>query len=223
MLLDAFGSVIDFITQIGSKLGLGWISVIGLSLTLFTVIVSFLCTQFSLEIKTARAVEKINLYLESNPFINDDNLVEFNKLMKRVPQSMRLAWQQFMVNRDKKPSEFFNENDCIEKPFKASGYKTQLVVVRTGIICTALLSFVFSCGAISGTGITMSQVLLESALLGFAELLVGESYILFLNARRNSSLSDLYYNFASFQKYLDRATTTLPEYIDYEILFTRKE
>lgn len=221
MLLDAFSSVVNFIIDAGHKLGLSWISVIALGLTLITFVISFVVTQFSIELKTARAVEKINLYLESNPFINEENLVEFNKLMKNIPSTMRLQWQQYMVNRDKKPSEFFTEHNCVEKPFEASTYKTQIVAVRSCLVGIAVLAFIFSAGNISGT--SMGQVLMQCGLLSGAIALLGEVYVLFLKARRNSALADLYYNFANFQKYLDRATTTLPAYIDYEILFTRKE
>ena len=224
MLLDAFSSVVDFIVQVGSYLGLSWIAVAGLSIMLVAFIISFLCTQFSIELRTTRAIEKLNLYLESNPFINDENLVEFNKLMKKIPSPMRVQWQQFMVNRDKKPSEFFSEENCIEKPFKVSSYKNHVGAVRTCLICVSILAFVLSCGALINVGATnLATVLVESLLLSLALYFVGELYILFLKVRRNSSISDLYYNFANFQKYIDRAVTTLPDYVDYEILFTRKE
>ena len=224
MLLDAFSSVVDFIVQVGSYLGLSWIAVAGLSIMLLTFIISFLCTQFSIELRTTRAIEKLNIYLESNPFINDENLVEFNKMMKKIPSPMRVQWQQFMVNRDKKPSEFFSEENCIEKPFKVSSYKNHVGAVRTCLICVSILAFVLSCGALINVGATnLATVLVESLLLSLALYFVGELYILFLKVRRNSSISDLYYNFANFQKYIDRAVTTLPDYVDYEILFTRKE
>lgn len=224
MLLDAFSSVVDFIVQVGSYLGLSWIAVAGLSIMLLTFIISFLCTQFSIELRTTRAIEKLNIYLESNPFINDENLVEFNKMMKKIPSPMRVQWQQFMVNRDKKPSEFFSEENCIEKPFKISSYKNHVGAVRTCLICVSILAFVLSCGALINVGTTnLATVLVESLLLSLALYFVGELYILFLKVRRNSSISDLYYNFANFQKYIDRAVTTLPDYVDYEILFTRKE
>lgn len=224
MLLDAFSSVVDFIVQVGSYLGLSWIAVAGLSIMLVAFIISFLCTQFSIELRTTRAIEKLNLYLESNPFINDENLVEFNKLMKKIPSPMRVQWQQFMVNRDKKPSEFFSEENCIEKPFKVSAYKNYIGGVRTCLICVSILAFILSCGALINVGATnLATVLVESLLLSLALYFVGELYILFLKVRRNSAVSDLYYNFANFQKYIDRAVTTLPDYVDYEILFTRKE
>ena len=224
MLLDVFDSVVGVINDLGSQLGLSWIAVIAFSLLLVTLIISFFSTVFSLEIKTVRAVEKLNAYLESNPFINDENLVEFNKLMKKVPAPMRAQWQQYMVNRDKKPSEFFSEHNCIEKPFKASGYQNHIIAVRTVIICLAILSFVFSCGALSGVaGLSLANIISQSLLLPLIIVFIGVIYTLFLKARRNGAISDLYMIFMNFQHALDRAVTTLPDYVDYEILFTRKE
>ena len=144
MLLDVFESIINLFGQVSETIGLSLLAVAGLSLMLLTIVVSFLVTQFSIEIKTAKAVEKINKYLELNPFITDENLVEFNKLMKHIPAPMRLQWQQYMVNRDKKPSEFFTEHNCIEKPFKTSAYASQIVAVKVFTVCISILVFLFS-------------------------------------------------------------------------------
>ena len=223
MLLDIFDTIIGGINQVGQVLGLSWIAVISLSLLLVTIIISLVATIFSSEVKTARAVEKLNVYLESNPFINDENLVEFNKLMKKIPSQLRVQWQQFMVNRDKKPSAFFTEDNCIEKPFKASGYKNHITAVRATIVCLSILSFIFSIGAVANTASTLSAVLVNSLLLPLAILFVGELYLLILKSRRNNAISELFGIFPNFQHALDRAVTTLPDYVDYEILFTRKE
>ena len=174
MLLDIFDTIIGGINQAGQTLGLGWIAIIALSLLLVTIIISLIATIFSSEVKTTRAVEKLNVYLESNPFINDENLVEFNKLMKKIPAPMRVQWQQYMVNRDKKPSEFFTEDNCIEKPFKASGYKNHITAIRTIIICLSILSFIFSIGAVLNTASTFATVLVQSLLLPLVILFVGE-------------------------------------------------
>jgi len=226
MSLDIFSTIIETIGAWAEAIGLGWIVVIGLSLILLAIIISFVCTQFSIELKTLRAVNRVNKYLELNPFVSEDNLVEFNKLMKRIPSTMRKQWQEFMVSRDKKPSEFFTDQNCIERPFKASSYQSHMAGVRTSIICISLISFIFASSYfVSGESNTQISFLniVSIFFLSAVSLAVGELYLLFLKARRNSIISDVYENFSSFQKYIDRATSTLPEYIDYEILFTRKE
>lgn len=223
MLLNIYDTVVGAISQLGQNLGLTWISVFALSLLLVTLIASFVGTFFTRELKTIRAVEKLNSYLEQNPFINDENLVEFNRLMKKIPAALRTQWQRFMVNRDKKPSEFFNEDKCIDKPLKASGFKTHLIVVRTIIICIAIVAFVFCVGAIANQSSGLAVVIIQSLLLPLIIVLLGELYLMFLKARRNRAISDLYSVYPNLQHALDRAVTTLPDYVDYEILFTRKE
>ena len=52
---------------------------------------------------------------------------------------------------------------------------------------------------------------------------IGHLFVAFLNARHTAIMSDLYYSFQQFEKNLDIACKTLPEVIDYEILFTKKE
>ena len=225
MYLGVFESIVQTIGEWSSKIGLDWIVVAGLALVMLTIIISFIATEFSIEVKTAKAINAINKYLELNPFINEENLVEFNKLMKGIPAPLRVQWQQYMVNRDKKPSEFFTEHNCIDKPFKASGYMSQIVAVRACTICIAVLSAVFSLAYFANIYATdfSYAYILTSLLFAGVDIMVGELYLLFLKSRRNSNISDVYFTFNNMQKYLDRAVTTLPEYVDYEILFTRKE
>ena len=225
MYLGIFESIVQTIGEWSSKIGLDWIVVAGLALVMLTIIISFIATEFSIEVKTAKAINSINKYLELNPFINEENLVEFNKLMKSIPAPLRVQWQQYMVNRDKKPSEFFTEHNCIDKPFKASGYMSQIVAVRAFTICIAVLSSVFSLAYFANVYATdfSYAYILTSLLFAGVDVMIGELYLLFLKSRRNSNISDVYFTFNNMQKYLDRAVTTLPEYVDYEILFTRKE
>ena len=226
MLLDIFSSVIETIGSWSEAIGLGWTVVAGLGLVLLTVIISFIATQFSIEVKTIRAVNKLNKYLELNPFVNNENLVEFNKLMKKIPAPMRRQWQQYMVTRAKKPSEFFTDANCIDNPFKSSNYESHITAVKASVIVIAIVSFIFNASYfVSGATDTQFSFtnLISSVLLSSVSLVIGEIYVMFLKARRNSCISDVYANFITFQKHIDKAVTTLPEYIDYEIMFTRKE
>ena len=225
MLLETsvFDNIVKFITDTGKKIGFNWLAVIAFSLLLVTIIISFIATMFSIEAKTAKAVQRINLYLEKNPYISDENLVEFNTLMKKIPAPMRVQWQQYMVGRNQKPSTYFNEENCIEKPFRSSSYSSHVVAVEVITICIAILAFVFSCGSLADSSLLLSSVLLQSALISGFALVLGALYVLFLKSRRNALLYDLYYNFTNFKNYIDRAVTTLPDYVDYEILFTKKE
>ena len=108
MYLEIIESIIPTLGNLSASIGLALVAVIGLSMVLLPIVFSLIILQYSIEFKTSRALAKINKYLESHPYVTNENLVEFNKLMKRIPAPMRVQWQQFMVNRDKKPSEFFS-------------------------------------------------------------------------------------------------------------------
>ncbi len=227
MLLDVLSSFIEAIGNLVSTIGLGWVSVISLILLLLTVVISFVCVQHSIEVKTLKAVNRINKYLEKNPFVNEENLVEFNKLMKHIPAPMRREWQEYMVSRDKKPSDFLTEYNSIDRPFKSSAYASHIIAVRASIISIALLSALFCASYFVADSTTNGELtflnIIASLLPAIVVLILGEIYIMFLKARKNSLVSDVYFNYPTLQRYLDRAVTTLPDYIDYEILFTRKE
>jgi len=216
-----FGKVVDFITNAASKIGFNWIAVISFVALLLTIAISFVCTMFSIDVKTAKSVAKINLYLEKNPYVNEENLVEFNKLMKTIPAPMRTQWQQYMVGRNKKPSEYFTDENCVDKPFKSSSYASHVLAVKVCVIMISIVSFIFCASALQN--LSLGQVILQASLISGIVLILGSLYVLFLKARRNSMLYNLYYDFTNLKNYLDRAVTTLPDYVDYEILFTKKE
>ena len=223
MILEAsvFKSIVDFVTKTAKNIGFNWITIISFILLLLTIIISFVCIMFSIDSKTSKAVQKINLYLERNPYINEENLVEFNKLMKTIPAPMRVQWQQYMVGRNKKPSAYFTDENCIDKPFKSSSYASHVVAVKVATICISIFSFIFCASALEEAN--LGQVLLQSLLTSGMIAILGSIYVLFLKSRRNSMLYGLYYDFTNLKNYLDRAVTTLPDYVDYEILFTKKE
>ena len=54
-------------------------------------------------------------------------------------------------------------------------------------------------------------------------IFIGCVYGIYQNARQSANLSDLYQTFHIFQRLIDKAVTTMPEYVDFEVLFTAKE
>ena len=156
--------------------------------------------------------EKINDYLEINPFVNDENIVEFNRLMKKIPRPMRYQWQKYMVNRTEKPSSFLNEENCINKPFRTSGYVQTMALVKYILISVSVLVFTFSLGALYTGSDKIGYVLLRSGIVPFIICFVGALFLMYLKARRGALMGDLYYNFSTMQKYIDRAVTNFPEF-----------
>ena len=64
----------------------------------------------------------IKVLPSSNPE-NEDNLVEVNNRFKQVPKTLRYSWQEYMLNRDRQPSEYINSVTCIDQPTRSSSYK----------------------------------------------------------------------------------------------------
>lgn len=223
MVVDIFNSIVRFFENVGTLLGVDTITLIAFGLLILTITMSLIVTSFSIEIRTNNAVKRINSYLSNNPFVTNENIVEFNRLMKKIPKSMRYQWQRYMVNRSDKPSKYLSEDNCIVKPFRTSAFVQTLKQLKyvVGIICIA--SFLLTLGALYSGAESTAKVILKSSTIPLVVSAVGILFLMLLSARRNAVLSDLFYNFDSMERYLDRAVTTFPEFVDYEILFTRKE
>ncbi len=202
------------------------VAVITFAILLGLIIYRIIKSRYSTEIKTYKAITKINEYLAKNPFITDDNLVEFNRLMMRAPKTLRFQWQRYIINRDKKPSDFLSEENCISKPIRTNSYKQGLKNFKMSLflLCSFSAIFVVASQVIAGTsndGIVPTLILsLTTPVLTF---FVGYIYLIFGNILYNAVMTDLFYSFTNFQKAIDRAVINLPEAIDYEIIFTPKE
>lgn len=181
--------------------------------------------KFTTEVQTYKAVGKINEYLAKNPFITDDNLVEFNRLMMKAPKNLRFQWQRYVINRDKKPSDFLSEENCVSKPTRTNSYKQGLKNFKLSLMLICSFSAIFMLSSLF-TG-TIDTLRVGTMILSFVTPLLaffmGYIYILLSNVLYNAIMSDLLYSFVNFQKAIDRAVENLPEAIDYEIIFTPKE
>ena len=192
-------------------------------------------TRHSYELRLLKSVGKLNKYLTKTPYIEEGNLIEFNNKMKTVPQTLRYCWQEYMLNRDKMPSEYINVKSCIEQPSKTSSYTNTVRGCKMFTIVLALLSFLLGLASIGiETPIGTSNVfagnltsvivsLFVSAIIPVSIMAFGYIFVIFLNARQSAIVADLYYSFHEFQRSIDKACTKLPDFIDYEVLFTKKE
>ena len=106
--VDIFQSVINFFETIKTNFSLEYLLYIFVGLEVLTIIVFSIVAHNVYEMRLTRAVDKINAYLYEVQYINESNLIEFNNMMKRVPKTLRYHWQQYMLNRDKAPSEYMS-------------------------------------------------------------------------------------------------------------------
>lgn len=215
-------TVANFFKQMGIKIGLEMYLYVFGGLLLAGIIVAIVLVRFSYEVKTLRSVEKLNEYFKKQPFIDENNLVEFNNKIKKAPQAIRVNWQQYMLNREEGPSKYINIDSCVEKPLRTSSIDKQLKNIRIFTYCLVALSILltaFTIPSTLGIGVTIGYIAIIPAVL----ILIHTIFSLILLSWKNAAQADLYQNFHNFQRNLNKSVSTLPAYVDYEILFTAKE
>ena len=238
-----FDSIVNLLSQMGSFFGIpeyrnGLQLVMFISLGVFVLGIA-ICLVFisrTYESRLFKSVTSFNRYFKKNPFINEDNLVEVNNRFKQVPKTLRYSWQEYMLNRDRQPSEYINSTSCIDQPTRSSAYKnisntvlfiTIMVAVVTVIANLVCLFAAYEQNALNDAGknIPFTELTgwLEVLLLPLIYLFVGSFVTTFLKLFESSRYADLYYEFHEFERYLNKACSTMPSFVDYEVLFTPRE
>lgn len=225
-MVEVFKYVDKFFTSLTNYLTFNYIFVIFVGLFLLTMFIVFLSTAKSYEARLIKAVDKFNSYFIDNPHINEDNLVAFNDKMKskKVPKQLRKQWQQFVLYREDKASAYMSFENCVANPIKNSTYtrdvKLMSILAYVFSICALVLNCYYST-LFETTDLTyiLKHVLLTPSII----LLLNYIIQIFLNLRHNAIVSDLFQNYQYFEVNIDKATETIPEYVDYEVLFDRNE
>jgi|GEM_PF-2801659 len=178
----------------------------------------------SYEVRSLKAIKKITKYLESNPQVKDSTLVEFHKQMQRLPAGMRDRWHLYMLERDGAPSNYMNVEQCVERPLRYSSIISFLKQFKAGVIIISAFALLFSAAAFVALGVDPpASSTLRVSVLPLAFVIVCMLFNVIVQARYDHLCSDLYANFAVFMRNIDKATITMPDYVDYELLFTKKE
>ena len=222
-LLAVFDSIENFLATISDALEFDILMWIFLGLFVFLVILSLIRLRFTYEVRAIKSFKKINKYFLRKPYINDSNLVEFNRLMKKIPYQLRDRWQYFMLNRKGLPSEEMTLYHCVEQPIKTSNYRSTIVMLKhiTNICC--VLCVVLSFFALGSNNVMTPIALVRGLIIPALFFILCQLYIYFLNAKFNANSVDLYEYYLSFIRNLDKASASIPDYVDYELLFTDKE
>ena len=83
-------------------------------------------SSYSYELRLDRALDGLNRWLYYNQYIDESNLIEFNQKIKKSPKLLRYHWQQYMLYRDREPSHYMSEYNCIEKPLHTSSFTSNI-------------------------------------------------------------------------------------------------
>ncbi len=223
MLLGVIENISDFIYQITTNgLTSDLIFYIGLGFIIFMVLFFMIKSRYAYEGRLERSLEKINRWLFVHQQIDESNLVEFNNMIKKTPRLLRYHWQQYMLYREHEPSFYMSMYNCIEKPLHTSSYNSNIKNFIGICGATMLVTFVLSLLSYGNSPLTIESFA-NSLITPLVIMILSVLFLILLRSMQNFNLSSLYQNFHLFNRYIDKASTTIPKYVDFEILFTRKE
>jgi len=229
---NLFGSILDTLVKVAefgetmtNSLLITMLIALGLFVLCTTVCLVFISRTY--ESKLFHSVVSFNRYFKKNQFINEDNLVEVNNKFKQVPKTLRYSWQEYMLNRDRQPSEYINSVTCIDQPTRSSSYKnisnTIMFITIMISVLTTFANFMFAAYFDSVETLKTISGLYQILLVPLLILFIGLFIVVVLKLMESSRYADLYYEFHEFERYLNRACSTMPSFVDYEVLFDAKE
>ena len=222
--MNIFNEVDRFFSSLSNYIQYNEVFIIFLSLFILTILIVIISTSNAYEAKLIKAIDMFNNYFIDNPQITEDNLVAFNNKMKsrKVPKQLRKQWQQFVLYREDKASHYMSFDICVSTPIKNSSYKRDMTVMNIISYILALVAFIFNL-YISYETTELALILQRTLLCPVLILVLNFILTIFLDLRHNAIVSDLYQNYQYFEVNIDKATQTLPEYVDYEVLFDKNE
>ncbi len=222
-LLAVFDSIESFLATIADALEFDILMWVFLGIFGLLIITTLIRLRFTYEVRAIKSFKKINKYFIKKPYINESNLAEFNRLMKKIPYQLRDRWQYYMLNREGLPSGEMTLYHCVEQPIKTSNYKSTIVMLQYITNVCAVLCLILSFFAVGGSSVLTPLTFVRGLIIPAMFYILCQFYIYFLNMKFNVNSVDLYEYYLSFIRNLDKASASIPDYVDYELLFTDKE
>ena len=215
-------SIKTFLNQIFESIGIvGFLAII-LGVEALFILLFSIKTIFSYEARLKRSLDKLNKWLFTNKKIDENNIAEFNALVKKGPKRLVYYWQQYILYRDGGPANYLTEENVIEKPLKTSSWKNNVrnLMLLTGVwsVISLILGF-----ASQPTQAFSAQVVAYALMYPALVLLLGLIAVLFIKGKRVINLDDIYHLYHLFSRFLTNACAELTPYIDFDLLFTAKE
>ena len=221
-------SVFGFLQTLMTGLSMDLLLLVALGIIFIVVVAGSFRVGFSYENRAMRRIRKINKYLIRNPVVTDQNLVEFHHQMKKLPRRIRDRWQLFMLEREGSPSRYLTVEYCVKRSLSNSSTINVMKQVKTFTIVLAFVTFILGLACRLNEAGTVSMVniiyvFLYATLIPALVCLIGFVFCMILQGRFTSINKTFYDNFTVFVRNVDKATNTMPDYVDYELLFTKQE
>lgn len=219
-----FNSVDKFFASLNNYIGLGDSFLIFVGLFLLVAVIAFIATSNSYEAKLIKAIDMLNGYFVNNPKITEDNLVLFNQIMRhnKVPKLLRKHWQQFMLYRENNASFYMSFENCVSIPLRNSKFKRDKIIMNLFAYILAggsLLLNTYLTAETADVAFALQRIFLAPVII----LLINFIVSIVLDLKQSAIINDLNQNYQYFETNIDKATKSLPEYVDYEILFDKAE
>ena len=107
MMLDIVTSIIKFLSTASTSLTLDVLFIISLAVEAVLVVFFLIKSAFSYEASLNRSLDKLNYWLFERKVITEENIQEFNTLMKtKAPKRLCYFWQQYILFREGTPSSY---------------------------------------------------------------------------------------------------------------------
>ena len=224
MLCDIVTTIIDFFSTVTTAIGTDLLFIIALAVEAVLVIFFLVKSAFSYEASLNRSLDKLNYWLFERKTITEENIREFNTMMKtKAPKRLCYFWQQYILFREGSPSSYMSTDNLVEKPLKTSSYNSNIKNLNVFSIAWSVIVFMFILIAQGSSNILSADILSYGVLVIAIIYLINLIFTIYLRARKNALLNSIYQNVSLFGRFMDNACIDLPSYIDYQILFTPAE
>lgn len=225
LLADVESAFESFFSNLTSSTTFNLLFFLGIGLEAFLILLFAIKSRFSYEARMRRSLDDLNRWLFRNKSLDKENIKEFNNMVKKAPKRLALNWQQYILYREKAPSEYMSVENIIEKPLRASSYSLNIknLIWLSAIWMLATFMFGISYNNIIADTILNANMILTALLVPFFILLMCAIAVLIMQSRKNANLDELYQNLHLFDRFIDNACVELPPYIDYSLLFTNEE
>lgn len=219
------GTFKSFFASLATSISYDIIFYAALGVQLFIIIIFAIKSRYSYEIRMTKSLDKLNRWLFHYKTITKENIKEFTNLMKKAPKRLSYNWQQYILYRDKAPSNYLSVENIVDKPLKNSTYS---INVRNMNIISLAWMFIVLLATVAKNNVKETA---EFTMSAFQSILVIPLFLIVLivftniifSAKKTSNADELYQNLHLFDRFIDNACTGLPKYIDYSLLFTNQE
>ena len=225
MMLDIVTSIIKFLSTASTSLTLDVLFIISLAVEAVLVVFFLIKSAFSYEASLNRSLDKLNYWLFERKVITEENIQEFNTLMKtKAPKRLCYFWQQYILFREGTPSSYMSSDNLVEKPLKTSSYNSNIKNLNVISTVWAIIVAVFFLVAVPASNDMLTVSAVAGAIIVIALIyVINLIFTIYLRARKNALLNSIFQNVSLFGRFMDNACVDLPSYIDYQILFTPQE